>query len=221
MPATEQNMEEKMKTTIVKPIVYGNISRYLGKKRDGDGRTHEWKVFVKPFHANEDISRYIKKVQFKLHESYPNPVRVVSEPPFELCETGWGEFDIGIKLIFSDQNEKPAMINHLIKLFHCDQDIMMGTKSLVREIYDELVFVDPCPSFYRCLMNSSSTNKTLVQHESDFAEAKKQALSSINSLNTRINQAINAYRDQLKSSKDSVEQMRQAVSQTNFSKLNK
>ncbi len=39
-----------------------------------DGHTHEWSVFLKPFN-NEDMSSYIKKVQFKLHESYANPNR--------------------------------------------------------------------------------------------------------------------------------------------------
>jgi YEATS domain-containing protein 4 len=31
-------------------------------------------VYVKPY-ANEDMSSYVKKVQFKLHESYANPNR--------------------------------------------------------------------------------------------------------------------------------------------------
>ena len=35
--------------TIVKPIVYGNIARYFGKKREEDGHTHQWTVYVKPY----------------------------------------------------------------------------------------------------------------------------------------------------------------------------
>ena len=35
--------------TIIKPIVYGNIARYFGKKREDDGHTHQWTVFVKPY----------------------------------------------------------------------------------------------------------------------------------------------------------------------------
>ncbi len=50
--------------TLVKPIVYGNISKTFGKKRESDGHTHEWTVYVKPYH-NEDMSSYVKKVQFK------------------------------------------------------------------------------------------------------------------------------------------------------------
>ena len=51
--------------TIVKPIVYGNHSQHFGKKREPDGHTHDWTVYVKPFN-NEDMSSYVKKVQFKL-----------------------------------------------------------------------------------------------------------------------------------------------------------
>jgi len=33
----------------VKPIVYGNVARYFGKKREEDGHTHQWTVYVKPY----------------------------------------------------------------------------------------------------------------------------------------------------------------------------
>lgn len=94
---------------IVKPIVYGNVARYFGKKREEDGHTHQWTVYVKPY-ANEDMSAYIKKVHFKLHESYANPNRIVTKPPYELTETGWGEFEIVIKIYFHDPNERPVSV---------------------------------------------------------------------------------------------------------------
>lgn len=48
--------------TIVKPLIYGNVARYFGKKREEDGHTHEWTVYVKPYN-NEDMSNYVKKVR--------------------------------------------------------------------------------------------------------------------------------------------------------------
>nr|CAD7257978.1 unnamed protein product [Timema shepardi] len=92
---------------IVKPIVYGNIARYFGKKREEDGHTHQWTVYVKPYH-NEDMSAYVKKVHFKLHESYADPNRIIMKPPYEVTETGWGEFEIVIKIYFHDPNERPT-----------------------------------------------------------------------------------------------------------------
>lgn len=61
-------------TSIVKPFVFGSISQNLKTKRENDNHTHDWTVYIKPFN-NEDMSSYVKKVQFKLHESYANPNR--------------------------------------------------------------------------------------------------------------------------------------------------
>lgn len=40
--------------TIVKPIVFGNVARYFGKKREDDGHTHQWTVYVKPYRNEVD-----------------------------------------------------------------------------------------------------------------------------------------------------------------------
>jgi transcription initiation factor IIF auxiliary subunit len=46
----------------------------------------------------------IKCVEYSLHPSFPNPVRVVCNPQkgFELMTNGWGTFSIPIKVIFKD-----------------------------------------------------------------------------------------------------------------------
>lgn len=148
-------------------------------------------------HVSQDMSAYVKKIQFKLHESYGNPLRgeettgwpqavtasqclcdlegmhcflwiilhyekmnffykwntndkkwlemdstitkpgwfkckgnsnvwsdntnticvctntslclpVVTKPPYEITETGWGEFEIIVKIFFIDPNERPV-----------------------------------------------------------------------------------------------------------------
>ena len=33
----------------MKPIVYGNVARYFGKKREEDGHTHAWTCYLRPF----------------------------------------------------------------------------------------------------------------------------------------------------------------------------
>jgi YEATS domain-containing protein 4 len=93
--------------TLVKPVIYGNVAKYFGKKREEDGHTHQWTVYVRPF-DNEDMSVYVKKINFKLHDSYANQNRVLTKPPYEVTETGWGEFEIIIKVYFHDPNERPV-----------------------------------------------------------------------------------------------------------------
>lgn len=63
----------------------------------------------------------IKYVQYTLHPTFPNPIRVVCErgpndqEPFALHGDGWGEFDVGVKVIFVDQ-EPPLSFTYHLKL---------------------------------------------------------------------------------------------------------
>ncbi|WVR00256.1 hypothetical protein IAU59_007399 [Kwoniella sp. CBS 9459] len=69
--------------------------------------------------GQDDLSYLIKKVTFKLHETYPNPNRVCDKPPFRVTETGWGEFVVQIRIQFIPESlEKPITLNHPIKLHH-------------------------------------------------------------------------------------------------------
>ncbi len=85
----------------------------------------------------QDMSTFVRKVQFKLHESIPNPIRgtlrcithtrhvlthhtlhpVITRPPYEVGETGWGEFEIIIKVFFVDPSEKPVSSLSLLGRF--------------------------------------------------------------------------------------------------------
>ncbi|XP_072829518.1 YEATS domain-containing protein 4-like isoform X1 [Vicugna pacos] len=152
--------------TIVKPIVYGNVARYFGKKREEDGHTHQWTVYVKPY-RNEDMSAYVKKIQFKLHESYGNPLRVVTKPPYEITETGWGEFEIIIKIFFIDPNERPVTLYHLLKLFQSDTNAMLGEKTVVSEFYDEMIFQDPTAMMQQLLTTSRQLTLGAYKHETE------------------------------------------------------
>ena len=40
---------------------------------------------------------------------------VVTKPPYEITETGWGEFEIIIKIFFIDPNERPVSNVNLCK----------------------------------------------------------------------------------------------------------
>ncbi|KHC45614.1 YEATS domain-containing protein 4 [Candida albicans P60002] len=107
------------------PILYGNHAIKLTpekrKPTTPPEHTHEWTVFFKPVLGDIDLTPLIKKVTFKLHETYENPVRTLESPPYQVTETGWGEFEIIIKLHFQPGvelgiNEKNFQIFHALKL---------------------------------------------------------------------------------------------------------
>lgn len=114
------------------------------------------------------MSLYVKKVHFKLHESYANPNRILTKPPYEIMETGWGEFEVVIKLYFHDPTERPVTLYHILKLFQSpvvDGEISMSTtfdskKGLVSESYEEIVFQEPTQLMKHYLDNT----QPLVTH---------------------------------------------------------
>uniref|UniRef100_A0A0N8CBQ0 YEATS domain-containing protein 4 n=1 Tax=Daphnia magna TaxID=35525 RepID=A0A0N8CBQ0_9CRUS len=156
----------RTKGVIIKPIVYGNVAKYFGKKREEDGHTHQWTVYVRPF-ENEDISTYVKKINFKLHDSYANQNRVLTKPPYEVTETGWGEFEIVIKIYFQDPNERPVTLYHILKLFQNSPEIVVGKKPVVSEFYEEIVFQEPTVMMHQLLTNIPQLSTSPVKHDAD------------------------------------------------------
>lgn len=194
--------------TIVKPIVYGNMARYFGKKREEDGHTHQWTIYVKPY-RNEDMSLYVKKVHFRLHESINNCNRVVLKPPYEVTETGWGEFEVIIKIYFNDPTERPVTVYHMLKLFQTEADIMLGKKNLVSEFYDELVFQDPSVFMQQLLTQQHPVTVGPYKHETDFDEKKDKNMIAIAAAKTKVRTDIQQLSEQLKACKDEIVKLKQ------------
>ncbi|KAI9007387.1 yeats family-domain-containing protein [Gaertneriomyces semiglobifer] len=133
-----------------RPIIYGSTATLLksSEKSADETHTHKWSVYVRGIH-NEDLSIWIKKVTFKLHESFENPKRDVEEAPFEINETGWGEFDIQIKIHIQDYLEAKATIQlqHTLRLHHTDVSTA-ASKPVISEHYEEIIFKDPTEEAY-------------------------------------------------------------------------
>ncbi|KAH8082570.1 hypothetical protein HD553DRAFT_273917, partial [Filobasidium floriforme] len=128
-------------------IVYGSHARLLTPdeaKLATPGHTHRWTVFLQSAATppptmrlnskatgvedeNEDfitggaddLSWLIKRVTFRLHETYPSPNRPVDKPPYRVTETGWGEFPLNIRVQFQQETgEKTVAFGHQLRLHH-------------------------------------------------------------------------------------------------------
>lgn len=63
------------------------------------------------------LSTWLNKVQFKIFNTYENPLRTCENPPFEVTETGWGGFSIDIRLHFQPiSGEKAQYRQHFLQL---------------------------------------------------------------------------------------------------------
>ncbi|KAI9837767.1 MAG: hypothetical protein M1819_006701 [Sarea resinae] len=148
--------------SIYRPFVFGSIARPIdpNKRPPGvpDEHTHQWTVWVKGVN-DEDISYWLRKVQFKLHETYANALRTVDTPPFSVTETGWGEFEIQIKLHFvPESNEKPQTLWHGLKLHPYGPTAEADRENrapIISQNYEEVVFNEPVEAFYDVLTGNA------------------------------------------------------------------
>ena len=159
-------MSESKNEIIIKPFIYGSIAMYLGKKGQ-QNYSYKWCVYVRGVH-NENISNFIKEVQFTLHDSFENKVRVIPKWPFELYETGWGEFEIKIKIFLVDESIKPLEVVHPLKLFPQQSHIAPSSKRpVIEENYDEIIFVNPKPHIRELLMKKYDSNLSLNKSDDE------------------------------------------------------
>jgi YEATS domain-containing protein 4 len=186
------NSQKRVKgVQIYRPFVFGTVAKpfdpVTNPKPDGTpvDHTHSWTVFVKGV-DDTDITYWLKKVQFKLHESIPNPLRSESFPrlrtselqhryysldmltptagveavygqPFSVSETGWGEFEISIKLHYVPESiEKPQTLWHGLRLHpYGTEEEKAKQREAGSEVrawaYEEQIFNEPYEPFYEIL----------------------------------------------------------------------
>lgn len=199
--ASGNNNNKRLKNiTIKKPIVVGNTATKI-VERDSNTpleHTHLWNIFViSPTVDGQKDLCFIKKVTFKLHDSYQPSVRTVeydAEKPFMIEETGWGEFEISIKIYFQDgSQEKFLQIYHPLRLhsFYLilnekseeyeqkkavskegENLFISADSSMVKsQYYDEIVFHEPYADFFvNWLLKSSNL---LYKNENEISKQQK------------------------------------------------
>ncbi|KAI0268139.1 yeats family protein [Gloeopeniophorella convolvens] len=168
--------------SIYRPIIYGNTAIVLTPEEreahPSHEHTHRWTVAVRSAASAEDsdivggaddLAYFIRRVTFKLHETYPNPSRNIDKPPFEVTETGWGEFEIQIRITFiPEAGEKPILLYHHLKLHPWTAsgadmeapppaDVAAQFGPVHSWQYDEIVFTDPFQQFLNTLTAHAPT----------------------------------------------------------------
>eukprot|EP00771_Trimastix_marina_P002924 gnl/Trimastix_PCT/4098.p1 GENE.gnl/Trimastix_PCT/4098~~gnl/Trimastix_PCT/4098.p1 ORF type:complete len:244 (+),score=50.54 gnl/Trimastix_PCT/4098:73-732(+) len=147
-------MADRLKNQIItKQICYGNVGVILGKHQ-GEF-THRWSLFVRS-PTQEDMSKYLSKVIFELHPTFADHMREFTEPPYEVVELGWGEFDLQIHLHFKNEYERPVTFNHRLKLFPPQGVEESPKRPIISETCEELIFVNPRQPFADLLCGDTS-----------------------------------------------------------------
>ncbi|KAK3340752.1 protein AF-9 [Neurospora tetraspora] len=155
---------------ILRPFVYGTTAKPFDEKTNPkppgvpDDHTHSWTVFIKGI-DDVDITYWLRRVQFKLHESIPNHVRMVEGikgQPFQIHETGWGEFEITMKLYYvPESSEKPQTLYHHLRLHPFGRTeeekeaMRLNGGEVISWVYEEQIFNEPYEPFYEILTSGA------------------------------------------------------------------
>ncbi|RBQ71339.1 hypothetical protein VDGD_06581 [Verticillium dahliae] len=168
--APPSNLGKRVKgTQVCRPFIYGTTAIPFGPQNPKppgvpDDHTHSWQVFVKGL-DDTDITYWLRRIQFKLHESIPNHVRMIdAEPgkPFVVNETGWGEFEITLKLYYATESgEKPQTLYHHLRLHPYGrteeekEEMRTGNGEVRAWIYEDQLFSEPYETFYEILTSGA------------------------------------------------------------------
>ena len=147
-------------------------------------------------------------MEFRLHDSYHTPTRVVTKPPYQISETGWGEFEAGIKVIFIDHSERPVQFYHPIKLFGEDPE----KSPVIFQTYDEFVFIDPSRALHRGITSTKLTdNKGYPLDKMDVAGIQKETLVRLDIANATVADQIKETSKKLKVTQRAVASLKDKI----------
>jgi YEATS domain-containing protein 4 len=129
-----------------------------------ENHTKGWKVYVRPLPNGPDITTWLKKVQFKLHHTYADASRTIEAPgPFEVAETGYGEFGVEIRLYFAPESgEKAVYREHYLVLagYGSEEEKarMERENVIVAERLETVEFNEPTVEFFKALTSEEQFN---------------------------------------------------------------
>ncbi|XP_021181830.3 protein AF-9 [Helicoverpa armigera] len=147
----------------------------LRSKKTPEGFTHDWEVFVRG-QEGADISHFVDKVVFLLHETFKKPRRVVKEPPFTVKESGYAGFMFPIEIYLKNKDEP--------KKIKFSYDFTLQQSGFLKDRY---IFQNPNEEFRKKLLkgggipisnNAFYTNPDQESRSRDsFTEEKQQLVS--------------------------------------------
>ncbi|KAL1596311.1 NuA4 histone H4 acetyltransferase complex and the SWR1 complex subunit [Paraconiothyrium brasiliense] len=121
-----------------------------------DDHTKRWTVYVRQPDGDPSLTTWLNKVQFKIFNTYENPLRTCDNPPFQVTETGWGGFTIDIRLHFQPiSGEKAQYRQHFLQLEKYGDEKLQAEQEktgCVRSEFLEVVqFNEPTEALYEAL----------------------------------------------------------------------
>lgn len=128
-----------------------------------EDHTKRWTVYVRQPEGDPALTTWLNKVQFKIFNTYENPLRTCENPPYEVTETGWGGFTIDIRLHFQPiSGEKAQYRQHFLQLEKYGdeklQAIQEKTGCVRSEFLEVVQFNEPTEALFEALTAEDQWN---------------------------------------------------------------
>ncbi|KAL4479958.1 hypothetical protein ABPG74_020474 [Tetrahymena malaccensis] len=115
----EAKKQEKIKSSsMYLTIEYGNRHEDVQNPQQSQSNSemtnsHRWCCFVNLNVPEGNQSEYIDRVEFKLHQTFQQPLVTSNKAPFQVTRTGWGTFQIPIKIYWKNwlKIQQPTDLN--------------------------------------------------------------------------------------------------------------
>ncbi|KAI9483065.1 MAG: yeats family-domain-containing protein [Benjaminiella poitrasii] len=161
-------------TQDIKISCHNSIIKGPGAKSNDGHPWRNWKITLVAMDGEEEIkgklSIILDHVEYILHPTFQDPIRVKEEEPYMLQEKGWGEFDMRIVLYFRENITDPQVL-----LF--DLNFAMSNYTVTHTIE----FPNASPELIRLITIDASTVKAILTAQ---AEAEAQAQAQVTSAAT-------------------------------------
>ncbi|CAJ0633447.1 6691_t:CDS:2 [Entrophospora sp. SA101] len=153
--------------------------------------------------------------QKKAPESDHTHKWTVSNPPFEITETGWGEFELSIKLQFvPESGEKHVTLYHNLRLHPYEEDGSISTanknKPVQSFLYDELVFTDPTEAMYQ-ILTSHPYSSLPAKSTPNSLYTEQEEISKIEDAYKKVQEQIQTHRSKLDSTTKELDEIKSAL----------
>ncbi|XP_015126611.1 protein ENL-like [Diachasma alloeum] len=130
-----------------------------------EGYTHDWEVFVRGV-DNADISQYVEKVVFQLHETFPKPKRTLKDAPYVLKESGYAGFVLPIYIYLKNKDEpKKIEISY-------DLTLAPSGPAITNVMRHSEVITNPPDDFKRKLLKGGGVSVPTSNEAHDKSESK-------------------------------------------------
>ena len=104
---------------------------------------------------------------------------VITSSPFEVTESGWGEFVIHFKISFKNPRFKPLSLSHQLHLHHPLSVNPKLDAPVVSQVFDEIIFCESSSEVGPQINHQPPTGTTIIYFEDPEALKELEGLDKV------------------------------------------